>query len=131
VNLIADASAWIEYLRDTGSPTSVELERCLRAGDLLVTDVVAMEIAVGARDDAEEAALLALLARAIPVPTEPDDWLAAARLQRRCRAAGQAVRRMTDCLIAAVAIRAGVAVLHCDQDFDTLARHTPLRVLSG
>jgi len=126
VSLIADSSAWIEYLRDTGSTTSVELERCLRAGDLLVTDVVAMEIAVGARDDVEEAALLALLARAVPVPTQPDDWLEAARLQRRCRAAGQAVRRMTDCLIAAVAIRAGVPVLHLDRDYETLARHTAL-----
>jgi predicted nucleic acid-binding protein len=35
---------------------------------------------------------------------------------------------MTGCLIAAVAIRNDVPVLHHDADFDVLARHTPLRV---
>ena len=36
---------------------------------------------------------------------------------------------MTDCLIAAVAIGAGVAVLHRDDDFDVLARHTELDII--
>ncbi len=35
---------------------------------------------------------------------------------------------MNDCLIAAVAIRNDVPVLHHDTDFDVLARYTPLRV---
>ena len=33
-----------------------------------------------------------------------------------------------DCLIAAVAIRAGIPVLHNDKDFDVLARHTDLQI---
>ncbi len=35
-----------------------------------------------------------------------------------------------DCLIAAVALRAGTPVLHKDVDFDVLARHTELRIAS-
>src|SRR5436309_123637 len=35
---------------------------------------------------------------------------------------------MTDCLIAAVAIREGATLLHFDHDFDVIARHTPLQV---
>ena len=38
------------------------------------------------------------------------------------------MRRLIDCLIAAVAIRADVPVLHRDGDFDVLARHTELEV---
>ena len=38
------------------------------------------------------------------------------------------IRSMLDCLIAAVAIRQGIPVLHSDRDFDALARHTELRV---
>jgi predicted nucleic acid-binding protein len=38
------------------------------------------------------------------------------------------VRRLIDCLIAATAIAADVPVLHADEDFDVLARHTPLRL---
>ena len=38
------------------------------------------------------------------------------------------MRRLIDCLIASVAIRAGVPVLHYDTDFDVLARHTALQI---
>lgn len=131
MRLLADTSAWVEYVRDTGSPTSERLEHHLKADELLTTDVVVMELLAGARDDAHEARLAAMLSLASPISVERVDWIDAARLQRRCRAQGETVRRLPDCLIAAVAIRADVAVLHRDQDFDTLARHTRLRVLSG
>ena len=39
------------------------------------------------------------------------------------------MRRLIDCLIAAVAIGADVAVLHRDDDFDVLARHTELDIV--
>jgi predicted nucleic acid-binding protein len=41
---------------------------------------------------------------------------------------GETVRKLVDCLIAAVAVRADIEVLHADADFATLARHTELRV---
>jgi len=51
------------------------------------------------------------------------------------RAAGEQIEHPGDgpggvrrCLIGSIAIRAGVAVLHNDSDFDVLARHTGLRV---
>jgi hypothetical protein len=37
---------------------------------------------------------------------------------------------LTGCLIAAVAMRHGATLLHRDQDFEVIARHTPLRVAS-
>jgi len=37
------------------------------------------------------------------------------------------VRALTDCLIAVVALRESLPVLHADRDFDVLARHTSLR----
>ena len=47
---------------------------------------------------------------------------------RTCRRNGDTVRKLVDCLIAAVAIRADVELLHADADFEALARHTPLRL---
>lgn len=38
------------------------------------------------------------------------------------------MRSLIDCLIAAVALRHGVPVLHHDADFEALARHTPLQI---
>ncbi len=37
------------------------------------------------------------------------------------------MRALTDCLIAVVALRQSLSVLHADRDFDVLARHTGLQ----
>lgn len=55
----------------------------------------------------------------------------AAAIHRRCRVRGETVRNMTDCLIAAVAIREDVPILALDRDFEVIARHTPLRLHPG
>jgi predicted nucleic acid-binding protein len=58
------------------------------------------------------------------------DYERAAALARRCRRAGEGLRRgLLDCLIAVAAIEADAPVLHADRDFDVLARHTPLQVV--
>jgi len=128
--ILVDTSAWIEFLRDTGSPV------CQRVDDLLATeiatcDVVRMEVIAGARDEQHLQQLRRLLARASTLPTEPVDYDAGAALYRTCRQRGHTVRKLIDCLIAAVAVRGNVPVLHKDADFDILAQHTPLQVDAG
>ena len=87
-----------------------------------------MEVLAGARDESQLRSLRGLLARAAVMPTRAADYEDAARLYRLCRRQGETVRKLIDCLIAAVAIRADIAILHFDADFDVLARHTELRV---
>lgn len=87
-----------------------------------------MEILAGARDERHLNDLRRLLARASVVPMGPTDYEEAAVLYRTCRRHGDTVRKLIDCLIAAVAIRGGLAVLHADTDFDVLARHTALQI---
>jgi hypothetical protein len=125
--ILIDTSAWVEFLRDTGSPV------CQRVDDLLDDDIatchpVRMEVLAGARHEVHLGDLRRLLARASLLPTRATDYEQAAGLYRTCRRGGETVRRLIDCLIAATAIRAGVPVLHADADFDALARQTPLRV---
>ena len=125
--ILIDTSAWIEFLRDTGSST------CDSVGDLLsdefaICEAVQMEVLAGARDASHLRSLRRLLATAVMLPVQPTDYDDAAALYRRCRRQGETVRRMMDCLIASVAIRAGATILHNDADFEVLARHTELRV---
>ena len=124
--ILIDTSAWIEFLRDTRSATCERVELLL-ADDIATCDAVRMEVLAGARDESHLHDLRRLLARAAIIPTLPQDYDEAASLYRRCRRQGESVRRLIDCLIASVAIRADLAVLHCDADFDVLARHTALR----
>ena len=62
------------------------------------------------------------------LPTGPADYDEAAALYRVCRREGATVRKLIDCLIGSIAIRASAPVLHNDDDFEVLARHTGLRV---
>lgn len=128
---LVDTSAWVEYLRATGSATHERLRGLIEAGDQLhTTDVVVMEVLAGARDEAHAGQLHRLLSSCEFVPTEGlSDFEQAASLYRHCRRAGETVRALNDCLIAAVAIRAQLSVLQADRDFDALARHTELRTL--
>lgn len=127
---LIDSSAWVEFLRATGSPTHERVRDLLAAdGPIATTDVVLMEILAGARDVEERDRLRRLLLRATYQPVEaPRDFELAADLYRQCRSAGETVRKLTDCLIAAVAIRLEVPLLHRDGDFDVLARHTALQL---
>lgn len=125
--ILIDTSAWVEFLRDTGSPI------CQRVDDLLAVeiatcDAVRMEVLAGARNEQHLQQLRRLLARASNLRTESMDYEAAAALYRTCRQRGHTVRKLIDCLIAAVAIRGNVPILHSDADLDILAQHTALQV---
>lgn len=125
---LIDSSAWIEYLRDTGSPVCERVTTILRAEEEFTTcHPVRMEILTGARDDEHLMRLSRLLARGRLLATTPGHYDEAAALYRTCRRGGETVRKALDCLVAAHAIRAGTPVLHDDQDFLVLARHTPLQ----
>ena len=123
--ILIDSSAWIEFLRDTGSPTCLRVDELL-GSDIAACDPVRMEILAGARDDRHLSDLRRLLGRSTLLPTEPVDYEEAASLYRSCRRQGETPRKLVDCLIAAIAVRSHVVVLHADADFEVLARHTAL-----
>ena len=125
--ILVDTSAWIEFLRDTGSEVCVAVDRLLDS-DLAICDAVSMEVLAGARSERHLTQLRGLMARTTMLPTTPADYDAAASMYRSCRARGETVRKLIDCLIGAVAVRAGAEVLHADVDFSSLARHTELRL---
>jgi predicted nucleic acid-binding protein len=129
---LADTSAWVEFLRGTGSDVNVRLRELLNAERLATTDVVLMEVLAGARDAHHRDRLRGLLARCRFVATEgPRDYEDAAEVSRACRGGGDTVRGLPDCLIASVAIRTRIPVLHADSDFDAIARHTRLAIASA
>jgi predicted nucleic acid-binding protein len=123
--ILIDTSAWIEFLRDTRSATCEAVDEILE-GEIATCDAIRMEVLAGARDEQQLDRLRRLLARATVLPTSPADYDEAARLYRTCRRDGETIRRMIDCLIATLAIRIDVSILHADRDFEALARHTAL-----
>lgn len=126
--ILIDTSAWVEFLRDTGSAVCVGVDALLD-DEIATCHPVRMELLAGARDEQHLGDLRGLLARGSLIPTDPADYEQAAALYRTCRRGGETVRKLIDCLIAAAAIRASIPVLHADSDFDVLARHTSLQIM--
>jgi predicted nucleic acid-binding protein len=126
--VLADTSALIEYFRATGNPAHLAFRGLVSSGEAALTDPVLMEILAGA-SSREVAPMRQRVFDLNFLPVAPVfDFESAADIYRACRAGGETVRGLIDCLIAAVAIREGIELLHNDADFDVIARHTSLRI---
>ncbi len=125
--MLADTSAWVDHLRGRRTKAAGRLSGLLGDG-LATTDIVVMELLMGARDDAHLRVLQGLVDSCDYLPTHREDYESAAAIWRSCRRAGVTVRSIPDLLVAAVAIRVDVAVLHNDRDFEVIARHVDLRI---
>lgn len=125
--ILIDTSAWVEFLRGTRSPVCERVDALLDE-ETATCDAVRMEVLAGARDEVHLGDLRGLLGRSSLITVRPVDYEQAAALFRACRRKGETVRKLIDCLIAAVAIRASVPVLQLDRDFAVLARHTSLEL---
>jgi predicted nucleic acid-binding protein len=128
--IVVDSSAWVEYLRKTGSAVHRRLRGLIEdSAHLAVTEIVVMEVLAGARDRRHARELRSrLLAFDLLLLRGVDSFDAAADLYRACWDAGETVRELADCLIAVPTIEAGATLLHADRDFELIARHTPLRL---
>lgn len=124
-----DTSAWIELFRRTESTVHVVLRRLINAeAPLAITEVVVFEVLAGVRDADHEIVRDRVLAFPVLPLNGLDGYEGAADLYRACRAAGETLGSLADCLVAVPAIEADATVLAADRDFEILARHTPLRL---
>jgi predicted nucleic acid-binding protein len=117
---LADTSVWAR----SSKPALQWFGPAVEDGRIAVCDQVAMELLWSARDIADfratEAALLACPWFAV----EPSDWEEARRVFRELAALGPLHHRqvkIADLLIAAVAARNSLVVVHYDSDYDTIA----------
>lgn len=131
MTVLVDTSVWISHLRDQDGTDQEMLGRLLRTRQAATTDVVLLEVLAGPTSEDVAQRLRRFLAGATYLRQEsPVDTEKAAALYRACRRAGETPRSLLDCLLAAVAVRHDVPVLHRDREFDVLARHTDLRVVT-
>lgn len=124
MTILVDTSAWVEYLRGTGSPYNNWVREAIRAETPLGwTQPILYELTAGAGSSRRAEELRALLLRGPMIAVEGlQDWEDAAQLYRSARSRGLTVRSSIDCLIAAVALRTGSPVLALDRDFEALAQ---------
>jgi predicted nucleic acid-binding protein len=127
--ILVDSSVWIDYLRRRGDPAMHELRQLIRdqPHSIACSEPIAMELLAGTTDDLAFRRTQNLVNRLPSLAIAPDDdFRAAADIYRAARRQGHTIRSMVDCLIAAIAIRRGVTLLHKDADFEVIGQFTEL-----
>ncbi|HEY3739727.1 MAG TPA: PIN domain-containing protein [Bryobacteraceae bacterium] len=124
--VLVDTSIWIRWFRGV----SIKKPDPRMMDGVVTCSPILQELFQGFEDlPAHSQLRLSLLA--VPRLTDPvpvDVFLAAADIYRLARRKGHPIQSSIDCLIAAIAIRNDVPVAHADQDFNTIARFTSLRI---
>ncbi|MDO5495293.1 MAG: PIN domain nuclease [bacterium] len=126
--MLVDTSLWIEFLRGTGTIASDYVREGL--GELATSEPILMELVAGAAPGRRSAGIERLLLSQKWLRVEPGlDYRGAADVFQASRASGHPPRSLQDCLIAAIALRHGVAVAHRDADFEYIAAATGLQTI--
>lgn len=128
--MLVDTSVWIDLFAGRDTPQVGILEQTIRQGDdIALCGIILTEVLQGIRDDRQFKRVRRDLRPVLMLPMAEPVFVHAAQLFRQLRKQGLTIRMTNDCTIAATAIEHGVALLHNDRDFDTLATHTDLSVI--
>lgn len=128
--ILVDTSVWIEHLRRTHSGAHVELRELVRTrpAEVATCEPIVMELLAGPTDPFTVRRIEDQLGTLDDLPLDVTrDFRSAAALARAVRRSGHTIRSLTDCLIAAVALRHETVVWHCDEDYVRIAAVTDLR----
>jgi predicted nucleic acid-binding protein len=123
---LADTSVWARIRH----PALASLAAAVEDGLVAVCDQVAMEVLFSARDGADFAATEAALLACPWFPVEAADWVEARRVFGALASRGPLHHRQVkipDLLIAAVAARHDIVLVHYDADYEVIAGITGQR----
>ena len=128
--ILADTSVWIDALNGNPSPQAVTLSQLIEENAAIaVCPTIVQEILQGIKEDKDFNAVKNNLQGFILLPADPlEAAYGAAQLYRKLRKQGITIRKANDCLIAWHAIHHDAHLLHIDEDFDQIARHTTLKI---
>lgn len=125
--ILVDSTVWIDLLRGRVSLQTARLRKLLERGEAAAAPVIVQEVLQGAVDQAAFAKLRDYFT-AIPLAGTNrivELYAAAAELYARARWRAITSRSSHDCLIAVIAMEAGMALLHDDRDFERLGNVEP------
>ena len=114
--IVADTSAWVQFLRRPDSPEGREMRSLIRQGQVALTGVVVAEVIQGARDEGHREELMDLLSALPFLQASYATWARAGLLSFRLRQAGQRLP-LTDVAVAAVALEHDCPIFTLDDHF--------------
>lgn len=126
--ILVASSVWIDRLRGTRSLAYTRVGEVVaqRPSDVATTEPIQMELLCGSVAELMNVQRLLSMLTVLSIDP-PRDYFDAAAIYRSARAIGRPIRKMNDCLIAAVALRTGAELWHKDADFEAIAAVSALK----
>ena len=129
--IIVDTSVWIDFFNGV---TSGQVERLVYYIEnnypVYLCPLILMEILQGFKDDTDYLSVKKIL---LEYPMLQEDQISvaigAADLYRKLRKKGITIRKSNDCIIAYLAMRFKLPVLHTDRDFSIISKYTKMKVV--
>ena len=130
MKVLVDTTVWIDFFRGTPSPKVTRLEDLIQQReDICCCGFVLTEVLQGIRAEKELIETKRLFEGLIYLPDDRSTFELAATIYRELRRKGCTIRNSIDCLIAAIVVQQGVALLESDRDYRFIDQHYPLNRL--
>jgi predicted nucleic acid-binding protein len=129
--ILIDTSVWVNYFKDVDTNASRFLTNNLTNVILATCPTIFQEVLQGVVSDSDKRKVNShfdTLTKLIEDPYEVA--VEASELYRLLRKKGVTIRKPNDCLIAVYAMRNKISLLNDDRDFQFIAQHSSLKVMS-
>jgi predicted nucleic acid-binding protein len=120
--ILVDTSVWISVLRAKTGREAAAFQQEVGSDLVVLSRFNQLELLQGANDPREWQLLEDYLATQIYLEAAAETWREAARIYFDLRRKGVTVGSPVDCCIAQIAIENGALLLHCDRDFELIAK---------
>ncbi len=128
--VLVDTSVWIEYLRNPEHPSGPAIGHWIKTGRACSTGLILAELIQGAQGENDLLAIESLLAAARLLNPAVGTWRQAGNLSSQLRKKGVTIH-LFDCLLAALAMENGAALISYDRHFNLIAAHFPLELATA
>lgn len=126
---LIDSSAWIASFSKKGHESLKHFMReKIASGEVVIAGMVLLELLRGVRDESQFVSLRKKLSILPCLPTIDKTWLSVAELSLHLRSKGVQTS-VPDIFISHLAITNDCVLVHCDQDYERIAKQTALKTL--
>jgi predicted nucleic acid-binding protein len=127
---LVDTSVWINFFKAKETAASLFLKNNTSNIIIAVCPVIIQEVLQGVVKEKDFKSINDYFDNLLKLNGNPYTFAHdAAVLYRNLRTKGVTIRKPSDCLIAAYAIKHDITLLHDDRDFDLLAKHSSLKIV--
>ena len=126
--LLVDTTVWIDFFAGRSEEHVAVLESSIQQkDDICICGIILTEVLQGIRNEKEYNKTKVLFEKLVYIPMARDSFLQAAEMYRSLRRRGITIRKPLDCMIAAVAMKYDIPLLHNDRDFDLIEKNCGLK----